>query len=61
MSGTGGNRAERVKQALRENLKRRKAQVRGRGPAGSGERPSDDPSDGQGAGGDTKPPHGRSE
>jgi hypothetical protein len=57
MSGTGSDRAERAKQALRENLKRRKAQARGRGSAGNGERPSDDTP----AGGDTKPPHGRSE
>ncbi len=28
---SGGSRAERLKEALRENLRRRKAQARGRG------------------------------
>ena len=55
MSGTGDDRAERAKQALRENLKRRKAQARGQAPAVKR------PSDHMPTGGDTKPPQGGSE
>jgi hypothetical protein len=48
MSGTASDRAERAKQALRENLKRRKAQARGQARPDAG--PQEQP-------GDTKPPH----
>ena len=45
MSGTNDGRAERLKAALRDNLRRRKAQERAREPGGAGER--DAPADGQ--------------
>ena len=52
MSGSAADRAERAKQALRENLKRRKAQARGQARPDTPEAGSQEP-----PGGDTKPPH----
>ncbi len=45
-------KAERLKAALRENLKRRKAQARGQARPDTPEAGSQEP-----PGGDTKPPH----